>query len=326
MSRDTIVHQAALALVEAANIYKNEVAKGENNDGFVEVEIPGGTWLPIDQLGDACSIAKRSVGKLEVVSFQSTGQVFVRQVASGYTHGLVVSQVNGEMGNATLPYSCRPHRFIGVGIAGLYGTHIISAPDVTVQSLGQPNGEPTRDSERGPLFFAEVESANRSLPELIRHLGMLLVNFPNLNGVLGIKGEEDDHGKKMNAIVLIEWRTMASGGLQPHVMHLVDFGPHPYSDTRKRDVNDILQLPLPRKGVKAQSGEHGAGAMAPLPEWKRFDSGMDAAGNPVIISIPLTLLLAGAHSTGAEGTIINIPADALPANINLARLVRRYRG
>ena len=65
--------------------------------------------------------------------------------------------------------------------------------------------------------------------------------------------------------------------------------------------------------------------MAPLPEWTRFDSGLDA-GNPVIISIPLTLLLAGAHSTGAEGTIINIPADAMPTNINLARLVRKYRG
>jgi hypothetical protein len=63
------------------------------------------------------------------------------------------------------------------------------------------------DSEFGPLFFAEVEHGNRSLPELIRHLGMFLANFPNLNGVLGIKGEEDADGNKVYALILIEWRT-----------------------------------------------------------------------------------------------------------------------
>ena len=64
--------------------------------------------------------------------------------------------------------------------------------------------------------------------------------------------------------------------------------------------------------------------MAPLPEWKQFDSGLDG-GNPVIISIPLTLLLAGVHSSGAEGAIMNIPA-ALPEKINLAHLVNIYHG
>jgi hypothetical protein len=83
-----------------------------------------------------------------------------------------------------------------------------SAPDVTVQSLERANGQPMGDSELGPLFFAEVEHGNRSLPELIRHLGMLLANFPNLNGVLGIKGEEAGDNKP-NALILIEWRTEA---------------------------------------------------------------------------------------------------------------------
>jgi hypothetical protein len=62
--------------------------------------------------------------------------------------------------------------------------------------------------------------------ELIRHLGLLLVNFPNLNGVVGIKGEEEANGNKMYALILIEWRTVA-GVRQPHVTQLVDFGPHP---------------------------------------------------------------------------------------------------
>ena len=52
---------------------------------------------------------------------------------------------------------------------------------------------------------------------------------------------------------------MASGELQSHVMHLVDFGPHPYSNTQKHSANDILQLQLPPKGVKAQNGVQGLG-------------------------------------------------------------------
>ena len=253
-----MVQQAASALVDAANIYKNQDAeassKGENYDEFVKVELPA--ELSFDQLGDACCIAKRSMGKLKVVAFQTTGEVFVRHVASGYTHGEAAVDVIREISNAALPFQEPPQEFVGVGSDGMYGTHIIYAPDVTVRSLGRPNGEPTKDSELGPLFFGEVESGNRSLPELIRHLGMLLANFPNLNGVLGIKGEENKNGNMMNALVLIEWRSMASGGRQPHVTHLVDFEPHPYTDTRKRNANNILQLPLPPKGVKAQNGVH----------------------------------------------------------------------
>ena len=85
-----------------------------------------------------------------------------------------------------------------------WGDPLISEPDLTVLSLGRANGQPTGNSEFGPIFFAEAEHGNRSLPELIRHLGMLLVNFPNLNGVLGIKGEEDGNGNKVNALILIE--------------------------------------------------------------------------------------------------------------------------
>jgi hypothetical protein len=73
----------------------------------------------------------------------------------------------------------------------MYGANLVSAPDVTVRSLGRVNGQP-------------VEHGNCSLPEPICHLAMLLVNFPNLNGVLGIKGEEDDGDNMINALILIE--------------------------------------------------------------------------------------------------------------------------
>jgi hypothetical protein len=322
-----VVKQAAAALVEAANIYKNQdaraLSKGENYDGFVKVDLPGGHWLPIDQLGDACSIAKRTVGKLNVVAFQTTGEVFVRQLASGDTHGGVVVEVIRVISTAVDPFSRPPQVFVASAMGGLYGGfHLITAPDVTVQSFGDINGQRMGDSEFGPLFFAEVEHGNRSLLELIRHLGLLLANFPNLNGVLGIKGEKDTNGNKTNALILIECRTVA-GVRQRHVTQLVDFGPHPYTDIKKRNVNHALTLPLPAIGEEAQPGEHGTGAVDPLPEWTRFDSGMDG-DNPAIIPISPTLLLAGAHSTGDNGAIINIPAAALPANIDLAFLVYKY--
>jgi hypothetical protein len=61
------------------------------------------------------------------------------------------------------------------------------------------------------------------------------------------------------------------------------------------------------------------------PAWTRFANGQDPQGNPVIICIPSTLLLAGAHTKGDNHAVIDIPVDALPANINLARLVSIYR-
>jgi hypothetical protein len=141
----------------------------------------------------------------------------VRQVASGNTQGEAVAEVVGAIGNAVLPYSDPPQEFVSAGTGGIYGRkyNLVSAPDVTVRSLGRVNGQPMGNSQLGPLFFAEVEHGNRSLPELIRHLGMLLANFPNLNGVLGIKGEKDGDNK-MNALILNEWQTEA-GVRQPRV-------------------------------------------------------------------------------------------------------------
>jgi hypothetical protein len=53
--------------VKAVELYKNQnaeaLSRGENYDGLVKVELPGDGWLPIEQLGEACQVAKRSVGK-----------------------------------------------------------------------------------------------------------------------------------------------------------------------------------------------------------------------------------------------------------------------
>jgi hypothetical protein len=98
----------------------------------------------------------------------------VRQVASGHTNGEAVAELCRSVANAVLPFSRRAPRYAAVGTDGLYGGAHIFAADVTVQSLGKTNkGGPTGDSELGPLFFLEVESEDRSLLSLIRHLGML---------------------------------------------------------------------------------------------------------------------------------------------------------
>jgi hypothetical protein len=84
-----------------------------------------------------------------------------------------------------LLYMSPPEAFVGVGTDGMYDTTFFSAPDVTVGSLGrQGGGQPTDGTADGLLFFADVEDNNQSLPALIRRLGVLLVNFRNLNGVL----------------------------------------------------------------------------------------------------------------------------------------------
>ena len=329
--RDTMVEQAAKAIVKAANIYKKldaeAISNGENYDDYVKVDLSAvGDFFRMEDLGDACCIAKRTVGKLKIVVFPDASEVLVRQVASGYKHGEAVSEVNREIGNAALPYS-RARRgkapFIAVGTDGMYGSTLISAPDITVRSVGLPNGQPTEASELGPRFFAEVEDGNRSLQELIRHLGTLLVNFPNLNGVLGIKGQQDENGNRLNALITIEWGIVA-GVRQPQITNLVDFGPDPMSETLKNNANHTLSLPLPLPpGTRAVGGTHGAGVSAPLPGWTRFVDGEDPQGFPAIISIPPTALFGGACTTGT-GDLIAIAVNAVPATVNLEQLANIY--
>jgi hypothetical protein len=94
----------------------------------------------------------------------------------------------------------------------------------------------------------------------------------------------------------------------------VDYGAE--SEAFCQLVVGLVQLPLPPAATQAIARVHGAGAFAaPLPAWTRLVSGTDAAQQRVTITVPATLLLAGARA--ANGAIINIPGNALGAEINL---------
>jgi hypothetical protein len=330
------VHELARALVLAANLYKEQDAEARSRnahfDEYVQVELPqhlGNSLIDIELLGQACEIAKGSVGRLRVDAFQSPDEefnkVFVREVPSGNTHGKVVAEVIGRVYIAVLPFSDYEPPYAGVATDGLYGGahNYISAPDVTVESLGTDQGEPTLGSELGPLFFLEVENGNRSLLSLIRHLGMLLANFPRLNGVFGIKGGKKD-GNRILVLILIEWSNNAATGVrQPCLTELIDFGPDSLSDARRGNAETALQLPLPPAATQAIAGVHGAGVFAaPFPAWTRVVSGMDAAQQRVTITLPATLLLAGARTE--NGAIIDIPGNASGAEINLKKICSIY--
>jgi hypothetical protein len=324
------VRQLAKALVEAAKLYKERDAQARlRNEHFDEyVQVGSGNFLiDIELLGQACEIAKSRSGRLRVDAFRAPGEefykVFVREVASGNTHGRAVMAVAGRVENAVLPFSSLAPRYAGVAGDSLYGTAHISAPDVTVESLGTDQGQPTAGSELGPLFFLEVENGNRSLLDLIRHLGMLLANFPRLNGVFGIKGEEKN-GNRILVLILIEWRTNAATGVrQPCLTELIDFGPDSLSNIRRGNAETALQLPLPPAATRAIAGTHGAGVVAaPFSAWTRLVRGMDAAQQRVTVTLPATLLLAGARDT--DGAIVNIPGNALGAEINLEYICSIY--
>jgi hypothetical protein len=64
------------------------------------------------------------------------------------------------------------------------------------------------------------------------------------------------------------------------------------------------------------------------PAWTRYANGQDPQGNPVIIGIPAPCYLRARtlEVISDNHAIIDIPADALPANIDLAELVDIYRG
>jgi hypothetical protein len=328
------VHGLAKALVVAANLYNEQDAQARSNnvhfDEYVQLELPqhcGNFLIDIELLGQACEIAKGRAGKLRVDAFQASGEtfykMFVRQEESGNTHGMAVAEIVISVGIAVGPFFSSAPPYARVATGGLYGGAHISAPDVTVQSLGTNQGQPMGDSELGPLFCLEVESGNRSLPCLIRHLGMLLANFPHLNGVFGIKGEEEKNGDRILVLILIEWRTNTATGLQePCVTELIDFGPDPLSDIRRGNAETALQLPLPPVATQAIPTVHGAGVFtAPFPAWMRRASGIDAA-QPVTITLPATLLLAGARD--ANGAIITIPENALGAEISLKKICSIY--
>jgi hypothetical protein len=233
----------------------------------------------------------------------------------------VAGEVFCEVRNAVLSYA--DEGFVEPSYDSLFGNidNTSTAPDTTVRSLGLSNGDPSDNLALAPVFFAEVEDGNRSVPALIRHLGMLLANFPRLNGVLGIKGERDANNQQFGFLVLIEWRGTGVTR-RPSVTKLVDFGPNEMTSLGRSNAEVELGLQLPPPNVIPRCGKHGAGVEA-VPQWVRYANGLDFQGNPAIVRVSQSLLLAGACRQG-DGAIVDIAPDAIPAGINLKRLCSTY--
>jgi hypothetical protein len=137
----------------------------------------------------------------------------------------------------------------------------------------------------------------------------------------GIKeGKKNADRNKVNPLVLIVWRTVDRGWVhQPLVTELLDSGAriHNYQN-KQREWR--AYAPSPRPDSRAEDGVHGAG--------RRFLC-LNGSGRISKETMPSSAFrrpscLVGAHCTGANGEIVIIPANALLANINLARLVRIY--
>ena len=241
-------------------------------------------------------------------NFSKSG-LFVREVALSHTRGTAVGGLYQHV---------KQHRpFVSMALGAVYGADYAAAPDDTVTSRGQ--NPPTALS---PIYFAEVEDGNRSLPALIRHCGALLVNFPNLHAVLGIKGEKTDtlEPLKGNALFLIQ---CDNGTRRPCLTRLIDFGPDGLFDTKRDNAQRELELPLPPPGEKPESGIHGAGVEAPADgwTWERVVNGRRENGQNKMLDLPVGLLLRDAHSRD------NAPIEDIPdvnAQIDLGELADDY--
>jgi hypothetical protein len=319
------LEELALAAVHS---YKHSDEKALRNkksfDGPVEVKgieevFPDKLWVTAEQLGELC-MATGSGVKLD--AFPVSKKIHVRQYASGYKHAGAVGCVSQEITAAARPYFSRPRYAVHTSDR-TYGSLLSTgtAPDFVLSSWGVPGGGRAYDTREAPLFIAEVDHGNRTLPELIRHLGMLLGNFPNLNGVVGFKGKEKPDGRKVVALVAIEW---GSVGRNACVTRLIDFGPDSLSDTERTNAVTTLGLPRPGVGIDPVAGQNGAGVIQQLPDWERVPNGIEETGDDFVYHISPLLLLVGAHS--AEGEELLVPTELAPARINLADLADVYFG
>jgi hypothetical protein len=288
--------------------------RGENFDGpvYVDCESQISPWFTAEELGLVCQSARRGA---RVDAFQASGKVVVRECASGFRHSEAAYYVGGMVGGATSDYSNNVPRYVRKGSGGMFGTNVISAPDVAVRSVYSANGTPLRDTPEAPVLFCEIEDNNRTLPALIRHLGMLQVNFPNLNGVVGIKGGTRQNGDQWAVLMFLQGTAVTT---------LLDFGPSPLVAYQTNLANTTLTLPVPPIGAEPVARQHGAGAVAAnLPVWERMPNGQNAAGGgAAVFEIPANALLAGSHARG--GVALAVPANAVPARISLEELVIRY--
>lgn len=318
LSRKEFLRKFTTALKAAFSSYtrQSEAAwdRGEDFDGpvYVDYDSQINPWFTAEELGLVCQSARRGA---RVDAFQAAGKVVVRECDSGFRHSEAAKYVGNMVAQAVSAYSDNSPRYVRDGSDGMFGTNVISAPDVTLRSVADANGTPLRDSPQAPIFFCEIEDNNRSLPALIRHLGMLQINFPNLNGVVGIKGGTRKNGDQWAVLIHLQGNA---------VVAMIDFGPSALETRQANIANTTLALPLPPVGVEPVAGQHGAGAVAGnLPGWERMPNGQNAVlGVAAVFEIPANALLAGSHARG--GLALAVPVNAPPARISLEEIVVRY--
>lgn len=224
--------------------------RSETFDGPAIVEIPA--ELDIDDWFSPAEIGavSRNVGPgLRVDAYRLSRQLEVHSLASGFRHARACIEVNDAVAEVTRTFRRGAAASIQHSSNGTYGLNFITAPDLLLGSTGDNNGADLGDSPEAPIFFCEVEDSNRSLPALIRHCGALFVNFPNLNGVVGIKSGHPTHW----AVLFVVERV--AGSLELTTM--LDFGPSALTDAVAQNASGTFLLPLPPPGTKPTAGQHG---------------------------------------------------------------------
>lgn len=334
--RPEILLQLSVNVKKAYNAYHKAAAAAEKEegntpyDGPVFVEIPSSLnetdgWFTADEIGTV----SRNVGPglqhvrhVRVDAYAKTREIEIHGLASGHRHSRARVEVNDAIAEVTRTYRRDTPEYIQHSSVGTYGVNYITAPDVLLGAVGSPAGNGLRDSPEAPIFVCEIEDHHRSLPALIRHVGALFTNYPNLNAVVGIKGgrtaTSGAAGDRLwAALFMVEQQ--APIGLS--VTALLDFGQDRLTDAQKTNAENTLVLPVPPAGTKPVSGTHGLGLQGPIMDWDRLPAGLDAMGNSVNHEIPLSLLLSGARA--ANGVALNVPAGA-GAMLRLPVLLRRY--
>ena len=138
--------------------------------------------------------------------------------------------MNGQITKVVETYRDETPYYIQHSSDGTYGVNYITAPDA-VFAVGSPARNALGDSPEAPIFVCEIEDHNRTLPVLIRHVGGLFANYPNLNAVVGIKGGTTRAvagDRRWAALFMVE---QTPAGLS--LTDLLDFGP--WFDCRSKD-------------------------------------------------------------------------------------------
>lgn len=322
--RNEILALLSINLKKAYNKYHHasEAAEkdGRTYDGPVFVEIPSTMdedgWFTAEEIGAVC----RNVGPgLRVDAYMQSRQIEIHGCATGFRHGSACVYTNRRIGLVTMDYSDETPVYIRHVSDSTYGVGFISAPDVLLSSVGSSGGNSLEDSPEAPIFVCEIEDHNRSLPALIRHVGALFVNFPNLNAVVGIKG---GRSSKQNwaALFMVE-KAATTGTLS--LTALIDFGPDGLTDLQKTNAQNTFSKPLPPPGQKPTTGTHGLGLGTHF-AWNRLLGGVDAAGNDYNHEISPSLLLSGAHTAG--GVALTVPAGTEAVRLSLPALLHSFFG